>query len=81
MNGNNNPIFSDTSNFVFILNTDAEELARQHSQARAEYIAHEKAVNNKLSKLIEENAALLAERQALLAERQAVDGRNQTSPH
>lgn len=72
MNPNINPIFSNTSRPLFILNTDADELERQRKQARAEYIEHEKAVTNRLAKLSEENAALIVENQALVAENQAL---------
>lgn len=61
MNPNNNPIFTDTSRPILILNADADELARQRKQARAEYLAHERVVNNRLAKLSEENAALITE--------------------
>ena len=51
---------------------DADEMARQRSQARAENLAHERAINNKIVKLIEENAALIAEKQSWIAEKQAL---------
>lgn len=57
----NNPILTEASEALYAYNAD--ELARQRSQARAEYIAHEKAVNNKIAKLTEENEALAAEKQ------------------
>ena len=43
-------------------------MTRQRNQVRAEYLAHERAVNNKLAKLSEENATLVSEVQALAAE-------------
>ena len=52
-------------------------MARQRSQARAEYLAHERAVNNRLTKLSEENATLVSEIQALAAEKQALAVENQ----
>ena len=66
----NNPVLTDASETLFILNSDDAE--RRRSQARAEFIAHEKALNKKLSESAEEIAALTAEKQALVAEKQAL---------
>ena len=62
----NNPVLTDASETLFILNSDDAE--RRRSQARAEYIAHENARNKKLATLTEENAMLTAEKQALTTE-------------
>lgn len=64
----NNPILTEASETLYTYNAD--EIARQRSQARAEYIAHERAINNKLAKLSEENAALATENQTLTTEKQ-----------
>ena len=66
----NNPILTDASETLFILNSDDAE--RRRSQARAEFIAHEKALNNLLARVTEENVALTAEKQALVAEKQTL---------
>ena len=71
----NNPILTETSEKLYTYNAD--EMARQRSQARAEYLAHERAVNNRLAKLSEENATLVSEIQALAAEKQALAVENQ----
>ena len=52
-------------------------MARQRSQARAEYLAHERAVNNRLTKLSEENATLVSEKQAMAAENQILTAEKQ----
>ena len=62
----NNPILTEASETLYTYNAD--EMARQRSQARAEYLAHERAVNNRLAKLSEENAVLVSEKQAMAAE-------------
>ena len=72
----NNPILTEASETLYVYNAD--ELTRQRSQARAEYIAHEKAMNNKLAKISEENAALISEKQAWTAEKQAWSAERQT---
>lgn len=59
----NNPILTKSSKTPYTY--DADEMARQRSQAKAENLAHERAVNNKIGKLIEEKATLIAENQAL----------------
>ena len=71
----NNPILTEASETLYTYNAD--EMARQRSQARAEYLAHERAVNNRLAKLSEENATLVSEIQALAAEKQALAVENQ----
>lgn len=67
----NNPILTEISETLYTFNAD--EIARQRSQAREEYIAHEKAVNNRLAKLSEENAELVSKMQALTAEKQTME--------
>ena len=62
----NNPILTEASETLYTYNAD--EVARQRSQARAEYLAHERAVNNRLAKLSEENAVLVSEKQAMATE-------------
>ena len=47
----NNPILTESSKTPYTY--DADEMARRRSQARAENLAHERAVNNKIVKLIE----------------------------
>lgn len=49
----------------------------KNSEARAEYIAHERAVNNRLAKLTKENEALVSENQTLTAENQTLTAENQ----
>ena len=71
----NNPILTEASEKLYTYNAD--EIARQRSQARAEYLAHERAVNNRLAKLSEENAALVSEKQEWDAEKQAMAAKNQ----
>lgn len=66
----NNPDMTDASETLFILNSDDAE--RRRSQARAEFIAHEKALNRKLSENAAEIAALTSEKQAWSAEKQAL---------
>ena len=66
----NNPILTEASETLYTYNAD--EMARQRSQARAEYLAHERAVNNRLAKLTEENATLVSERQIIVSENQAL---------
>ena len=66
----NNPILTEASETLYTYNAD--EMARQRSQARAEYLAHERAVNNRMAKLSEENAVLTAEKQTWDAERQTL---------
>ena len=66
----NNPILTEASETLYTYNAD--EMARQRSQARAEYLAHERAVNNKLAKLSEENAVLVSEKQEWATEKQAM---------
>ena len=66
----NNPILTEASEKLYTYNAD--EAARQRSQARAEYLAHERAVNKKLAKLSEENAVLVSEKQVLTTENQAM---------
>ena len=66
----NNPILTEASETLYTHN--ANEIVRQRSQARAEYIEHERAVTNRIAKLSEENAALIDENQALAAECQAL---------
>ena len=66
----NNPILTEASETLYTYNAD--EIARQRSQARAEYLAHERAVNNRMAKLSEENAVLTAEKQTWDAERQTL---------
>lgn len=66
----NNPILTEASEKLYTYNAD--EMTRQRSQARAEYIAHEKAVNNRMTKLFEEIAVLTAEKQTWDAERQTL---------
>ena len=72
----NNPILTEASETLYTYNAD--EMARQRSQARAEYLAHERAVNNRLAKLSEENAVLVMEKQAMVAVNQALTSENQT---
>ena len=62
----NNPILTEASEKLYTYNAD--EAARQRSQARAEYLAHERAVNNRLAKLTEENAVLISEKQSMADE-------------
>lgn len=62
----NNPILTEASEALYTYNAD--EMARQRSQARAEYLAHERAVNNRLAKLSEENAVLISKNRAMSAE-------------
>ena len=62
----NNPFLTDASETLFTLNSDEAE--RRRSQARKEFIAHERAVNNKISKLTEENESLTAEIKRLRAQ-------------
>ncbi|MCH5251061.1 MAG: hypothetical protein J1E98_14075 [Lachnospiraceae bacterium] len=71
----NNPILTEASETLYTYNAD--EMARQRSQARAEYLAHERAVNNRLAKLSEENAVLVSEKQAIMAVNQALTSENQ----
>ena len=71
----NNPILTEASEKLYTYNAD--EAARQRSQARAEYLAHERAINSRLAKLSEENAVLVSEKQALAAENQAMAAENQ----
>ena len=71
----NNPILTEASEKLYTYNAD--EAARQKSQARAEYLAHERAVNNRLAKLSEENAALVSEKQEWTTEKQAMVAENQ----
>lgn len=71
----NNPILTEASEKLYTYNAD--EAARQRSQARAEYLAHERAVNNRLAKLSEENAVLISEKQAMIAEKQALADENE----
>lgn len=71
----NNPILTEASEKLYTYNAD--EAARQRSQARAEYLAHERAVNSRLAKLSEENAVLVSEKQALAAENQAMAAEKQ----
>ena len=71
----NNPILTEASEKLYTYNAD--EAARQRSQARAEYLAHERAVNNRLAKLSEENAVLVSEKQAIVAEKQALASDNE----
>ncbi|MCH5250386.1 MAG: hypothetical protein J1E98_10650 [Lachnospiraceae bacterium] len=66
----NNPILAEASETLYTYNAD--EMARQRSQARAEYLAHERAVNNRLAKLSEENAVLVSEKHAMATENQAM---------
>lgn len=66
----NNPILTEASEKLYTYNAD--EMTRQRSQARAEYLAHERAVNNRMAKLSEENAVLTAEKQTWDAERQTL---------
>ena len=72
----NNPILTEASEKLYTYNAD--EMTRQRSQARAEYIAHEKAVNNRMTKLFEEIAVLTAEKQTWDAERQTLTAEKQT---
>ena len=72
----NNPILTEASETLYTYNAD--EIARQRSQARAEYLAHERAVNNKLTKFSEENAVLASENQALTTEKQEWAAEKQT---
>ena len=62
----NNPILTEASETLYTYNAD--EAARQKSQARAEYLAHERAVNKKLSENAEEIATLTSAKQAMAAE-------------
>ena len=71
----NNPILTEASEKLYTYNAD--EAARQRSQARAEYLEHERAVNNRLAKLSEENAVLVSEKQEWDAEKQAMTVENQ----
>ena len=66
----NNPILTEASETLYTYNAD--EIARQRSQARAEYIAHERAVNKKLSENAKEIATLTSEKQEWVAEKQAM---------
>lgn len=66
----NNPVLTEASEALYVYNAD--ELTHQRSQARVEYIAHKRAVNNRLAKLTEENEALVSENQTLAAEKQAL---------
>lgn len=72
----NNPVLTEASEALYAYNAD--ELTRQRSQARAEYIAHERAVNNRLAKLTEENEALVSENQTLTAEKQTLTTEKQS---
>ena len=71
----NNPILIEASEKLYTYNAD--EAARQRSQARAEYLAHERAVNNKLARLSEENAALISENQVIVSENQTLTAEKQ----
>ena len=71
----NNPILTEASETLYTYNAD--EMARQRSQARAEYLAHERAVNNRLAKLSEENAILISEKQAITVVNRALTDENQ----
>ena len=71
----NNPILTEASETLYTYNAD--EMARQRSQARAEYLAHERAVNNRLAKLSEENAVLVSEKQAMAAKNQVLTAEKQ----
>ncbi|MCH5259581.1 MAG: Rpn family recombination-promoting nuclease/putative transposase [Lachnospiraceae bacterium] len=71
----NNPVLTEASEKLYTYNAD--EAARQRSQARAEYLAHERAVNNRLAKLTEENAVLISEKQEWTTEKQAMVSENQ----
>ena len=71
----NNPILTEASETLYTYNAD--EAARQRSQARAEYLAHERAVNNRLAKLSEENSVLVSEKQEWAAEKQALTAEKQ----
>lgn len=64
----NNSILTEASETLYTYNAD--EAARQKSQARAEYLAHERAINNRMAKLLEENAVLITEKQTWDAEKQ-----------
>ena len=75
MIADNNPILTEASEKLYTYNAD--EAARQRSQARAEYLAHERAVNNRLAKLTEENAVLISEKQEWTTEKQAMVSENQ----
>ena len=66
----NNPILTEASEKLYTYNAD--EMARQRSQARAEYLAHERAVNNRLAKLSEENAILVSEKQEWASEKRSM---------
>ena len=54
----NNPVFTEASESLYVLNSD--EIARARSRAREEYILHENALNRKIAKLSEENEHLRA---------------------
>ena len=54
----NNPVFTEASESLYVLNAD--EMARARSRAREEYILHENALNRKISELSEENERLRA---------------------
>ena len=62
----NNPVLTDASETLFTYNSDEAE--RRRSQARKEFIAHEKALNKKLSESADKIAALTAENQAMATE-------------
>ena len=66
----NNPVLTDASETLFTFNSDEAE--RRRSQARKEFIAHEKALNKKLAESAEEIAALTAEKQSWAAEKQTM---------
>ena len=66
----NNPVLTEASEKLYTYNAD--EAARQRSQARAEYLTHERAVNNRLAKLTEENSTLVSEKQIIVSENQAL---------
>lgn len=54
----NNPVFTEASKSLYVLNAD--EMARARSRAREEYILHENALNRKISELTEEVERLRA---------------------
>lgn len=54
----NNPVFTEASESLYVLNAD--EMARARSRAREEYILHENALNRKISELTEEVERLRA---------------------
>ena len=72
----NSPILTEASETLYTYNAD--EMARQRSQARAEYLAHERAVNKKLSENAKEIATLTSEKQEWTAEKQAMAADKQT---